>query len=62
MTFLFRIYFRKWLCEAFTGILGKNLILYVWDLLFMYRWKKDIFKKARKKFIRGSQQMQYKES
>ena len=38
-----QIYLRKWISEAFAGILGKHLILYVWDLLFMYGWSPDIF-------------------
>ena len=37
------IYLRKWISEAFAGILGGPEILYVWDLLFMNKWSKDIF-------------------
>ena len=41
-----RIYLRKWLSEAFTGIFGKNLIMYVWDLLFLNKWSEEIFFKV----------------
>ncbi len=40
------IYLRKWISEAFTGVLGKNLILYAWDILILHRWSADIFFKV----------------
>ena len=38
------IYIRKWLSEAFAGVLGGNSILYIWDVLFLHNWSKDIFR------------------
>lgn len=32
------IFLRKWIGEAFTSVLHKNAILYVWDQLFMSLW------------------------
>ncbi|XP_059082396.1 uncharacterized protein LOC131879920 [Tigriopus californicus] len=39
------VYLRKWISEAFAGILSQNNLFYVWDLLFLNRWSRDIFKK-----------------
>ena len=47
------IYLRNWICEAFTGILGKNVILYVWDVLILNRWSEDIFAKVCIKVLFG---------
>ena len=28
-----KIYLRKWVSEAFAGVLGGDVLLYVWDLV-----------------------------
>ena len=38
------VFIRKWLSEAFAGVFGGNCILYVWDVLFLHGWSKDIFR------------------
>merc|ERR1712037_673486 len=37
------LWLRKWISEAFVGILSGDTLLYVWDVIFMYNWSKDIF-------------------
>ena len=37
------LWIRKWISEAFVGIMCREELLYVWDILFMHDWKKDIF-------------------
>ena len=33
---------RKWISEAFVGILSGDTLLYVWDVIFMYNWSKVV--------------------
>ncbi len=37
------IFIRKWIGEAFSGVLSKNSLLYVWDQLFMSLWSPKEF-------------------
>merc|ERR1719192_2808635 len=37
------LWLRKWISEAFVGVLSGDALLYVWDVIFMYNWSKDIF-------------------
>eukprot|EP00090_Calanus_glacialis_P009715 TRINITY_DN18105_c0_g1_i1.p1 TRINITY_DN18105_c0_g1~~TRINITY_DN18105_c0_g1_i1.p1 ORF type:complete len:655 (+),score=221.26 TRINITY_DN18105_c0_g1_i1:2-1966(+) len=37
------LWIRKWISEAFAGIMCREELLYVWDILFMHNWKMDIF-------------------
>ena len=37
------LWIRKWISEAFDGIMCREELLYVWDILFMHSWGKDIF-------------------
>eukprot|EP00095_Tigriopus_kingsejongensis_P003186 snap_masked-scaffold91_size383040-processed-gene-1.17 protein:Tk03186 transcript:snap_masked-scaffold91_size383040-processed-gene-1.17-mRNA-1 annotation:"Flotillin-1 " len=39
------IYLRKWIAEAFAGIIGKSCLLYTWDLLFLNKWSWSILRK-----------------
>ena len=39
-TFAFLVNCRKWISEAFVGILSGDTLLYVWDVIFMYNWSK----------------------
>ena len=39
-------FLRKWIAEAFAGILSDPELSYVWDILFMYDWATEIFSKV----------------
>lgn len=39
------LFIRKWVSEAFVGVLNKPNILFIWDLLFMNNWSKKLFLK-----------------
>jgi hypothetical protein len=38
-------YLRKWICEAFAGILSDPELSYIWDILFLYDWITEIHTK-----------------
>ncbi len=40
-----RVYLRKWISEAFAGVIGGDKILYVWDMLFVNHWSSAVFAK-----------------
>ena len=37
------LWIRKWISEAFVGIISHEELLYIYDILFMHHWKPDIF-------------------
>ena len=37
------LWIRKWVSEAFVGIISHEELLYIYDILFMHHWKPDIF-------------------
>ena len=37
------LWMRKWISEAFVGILSHEELMYIFDILFMHNWKEDIF-------------------
>ena len=37
------LWIRKWISEAFVGIISHEELLYIYDILFMHHWKPEIF-------------------
>ena len=37
------LWMRKWISEAFVGVLSHEELMYIFDILFMHNWKEDIF-------------------
>ena len=37
------LWIRKWISEAFVGIISHDELLYIYDILFMHHWRQDIF-------------------
>ena len=49
LTYLFyahiETFLRKWITEAFAGILSDPELSYIWDILFLYDWVTEIHTK-----------------
>ena len=39
-------FLRKWIAEAFAGILSDPELSFIWDILFLYDWVPEIFTKV----------------
>jgi hypothetical protein len=40
-------FLRKWIAEAFAGILSDPELSYIWDVCFLFDWDPEIFSKVR---------------
>ena len=39
-----KIFVRRWIADGFVGVLSKNSLKYVWDLMFLHSWSRKILK------------------
>merc|ERR1712227_635346 len=45
------LWIRKWVSEAFVGIISHEELLYIYDILFMHQWRPEIFVKLSLLFL-----------